>query len=122
MSRANGGSNLLFDHSAICIVVITDGINDRLFRYNLSGKDDVRLSRANNSAVLVLVIIFLFTQDVNRPYNISLAVIHIFVMRNVVSCRILPLFVDHLTDAIILGEHFVPVCIGQLLKSAPLYA
>ena len=75
MSRANDGSNLLFDHSAICIVVITDGINDRLFRYNLSGKDDVRLSRANNSAVLVLVIIFLFTQDVNRSDDISLTIV-----------------------------------------------
>ena len=106
MSRANGGSNLLFDHSAICIVVITDGINDRLFRYNLSGKDDVRLSRANNSAVLVLVIIFLFAQNVNRSDDISLTIVHIFVMRNVGSCRILPLFIHHVSDAVIFGLFF----------------
>ena len=118
MGRAAGRSDHLFRHLTLCIIVILDGIDDHLGGYNLIGNSDIGFSRANNSAVLVLVIIFLFTQDVNRPYNISLAVIHIFVMRNVGSCRILPLFVDHLTDAVILGEHFVPVCIGQLFESA----
>ena len=77
-------------HKHICVskfppfflLLICFGIDDNLGGYDLAGELDVNLGSTDDSAFLVLIIILLFARNVNRPDDISVAIIDIEKLRN----------------------------------------
>ena len=63
------------------LLVILYGIDDNLGGYELAGKLDISLGSANNSAFLILIIILLFAQNVNRADDITVAIVDIEKLR-----------------------------------------
>ena len=61
-----GESDNLSRHLTFDIVIILYGIDDHLGGYYLTGEGDIRLGSADDSAFLVLIIILLFSKNVNR--------------------------------------------------------
>ena len=82
-----GESDNLSRHLILGIVVILNGIDDNLRGYDLAGELDIRLSCADDSAFLVLIIILLFARDVNRTDDISIAIVDIEKLRTSLEVR-----------------------------------
>ena len=59
----------LFRHPAFGIIVILDGIDDRLGGDDLTGDLDISFGSTDNSAFLVLIIVTLALGQINRPDN-----------------------------------------------------
>ena len=68
-------------HLTLGIVVILDGIDDHLGGYDLAGESDIRLGSTDDSALLVFIIILLFSGNVNRSDNISFPIVDIEKLR-----------------------------------------
>ena len=75
----NHATNHLLGHLTLGIIVILNGVDDNLRCYDLAIELDIRLGCADYSAALIFIIILFFGFDVNRPYNIFVIVVDVFV-------------------------------------------
>lgn len=81
LGRSACGSDHLLGHLTFGIVIILDGIDNHLGGYNLAGKFDIRLGSTDDSAFLVLIIIFFFARKVNRTDDVSVTIVDIEKLR-----------------------------------------
>lgn len=81
LSRSACGSDHLLGHLTFGIVIILNGIDDNLRGYDLAGELNIRLGSADDSAFLVLIIIFFFARKVNRADDVSVTIVDIEKLR-----------------------------------------
>ena len=68
-------------HPSFAVVDIPNGIHNSFSGYDLTFQRDIRLGSADDSAVLILIIILLFARNVNRTDDITVAIVDIEKLR-----------------------------------------